>query len=225
MEWFLSKQAVIVAATALILAIASLIRAGADVIKAVVRLVEIFRRLFKGQGRTPEAEEEKERIMLRRGWLVAIGVLLTLVATAIFVGIVIAQSALPLNARLTKEAWDAFNRKEWHTAIQKADECISQFQDQADDMQTQLEKSGVTVPTGTVSKQEKDQILKRGPLNDVGTALWIKGQAAEKLGMNEEAKQAYQSASKYTFARCYDASYDGFWAPADTAKGRLKHLK
>jgi hypothetical protein len=80
------------------------------------------------------------------------------------------------------------------------------------------------VPTGRVSKREKDEILKRGPLNDVDTVFWIKGQAADKLGMNDDAKRAYQAAVKYT-ARCHDASYDGFWEPTVAAKARLKHLK
>lgn len=82
----------------------------------------------------------------------------------------------------------------------------------------------MNVPVGTVSKGEKEEILKRGPLNDVGTAYWIKGQAEEKLGKSDEAKQAYQEASRYMHARCYSPDEDQFWSPSYTAKLRLKHF-
>jgi hypothetical protein len=136
---------------------------------------------------------------------------------------VVAQN-LPPNAALATAAWNAFNKGDWSTAIHKADACITQFQDQADDQQAELEKKHAIVPSGTVSKQAGDEIVKRGPLNDVATVLWIKGQSLEKLGKTEDAKQAYHAAAKYTYARCYDASWDGFWSPSENALRRLRHL-
>jgi hypothetical protein len=174
--------------------------------------------LFSKKNRPTEGEKMTLRSVVGKKWLVL------LLAPLVGAGSALLAQKLPPNARLTKEAWEAFNNKDWQTAIKKADECIDQFKDDADDIQAQLEKDHASVGLGTVSAKEKADILKRGPLNDVGTAYWIKGQAEEKLGRNDDAKQAYQSASKYTYARCYDDSYDGFWAPADKARGRLRHL-
>jgi hypothetical protein len=227
-EWLLSRQAEIVAWTALLVATGNFIAAGRDLVRGVGWLFKVIRKPFGHKTELMHKPNPKgdDAPMRRRGLIIIItGLLFASLSGGIIMSRHVAAQNLPVNARLTKEAWDAYNKGDWHTAILKADECINQFQYQADDQQAQLEKRGAIVPLGTVSKPAKDEILIRGPLNDVGTAFYIKGQAMERTGKIEDAKLAYQAASKYTYARCYDSSFDGFWSPSDTAKGRLRHLK
>lgn len=223
-EWLLSRHAEFAQWTILLLAVANFLAASERVIKRLGGVFRVTRKLFMHGEKGSEEEPKRGRPLMKTRRSLFLGLLFACAFVGLSTSRYLVAQKLPSNARLTKEAWDAFNDKDWQVAIKKADECIEQFKDQADDMQAQLEKSHATVPDGSVSRQEKDEILKRGPLNDVGTAYWIKGQAEEKLDRNDDAKQAYQEASKYTYARCYDDSYDGFWPPADRAKGRLKHL-
>jgi hypothetical protein len=171
-----------------------------------------------------EAKGGEIQMNRKRSIAITLGVMFAIPLAIIAASCPVVGQNLPPNAALTTEAWNAFNKGDWSAAIHKADACISQFQDQADDQQAELERKHATVPSGTVSKQAGDEILKRGPLNDVATALWIKGQSLEKLGKIEDAKQVYHTAAKYTYARCYDTSWDGFWSPSENALRRLRHL-
>jgi tetratricopeptide (TPR) repeat protein len=62
-------------------------------------------------------------------------------------------------------------------------------------------------------------------LNDVGTCLFIEGQAHEKAGRTAEAKAAYRRLVKaYGFAQCWDEK-GWFWKPAQAAADRLDVLE
>src|SRR5205823_5634077 len=120
----------------------------------------------------------------------------------------------PLNARLTLESWTALNRGDYEQAIAKADECIRIYVAAANELQTQLQNVQAPQPDPgrPQNDEEKNSILRRGPLNDVATAFFIKGRAAEALGRRDLAIQAYQSALKYSYARCWDPK-GWFWSP------------
>jgi hypothetical protein len=57
-------------------------------------------------------------------------------------------------------------------------------------------------------------------LNDVGACLFVKAQAAEKLGKTKETLAAYQQLVELSYARVYDPN-GFFWSPADAATARL----
>lgn len=249
----LGAQAHMATWTALLLALVALVSAVAKVVEAIEKLMLTVRKIFRGPveevngsmtTRTQEQQKKRAfasllvaslltaiarviipRTQAQRKRRVLLGIALAIVGLSIPGSRYFVAQKLPPNVRLTTEAWEAFNRGDFGTTIQKAQECIDKFQDEADDEQKQLEKDHVTVPKGVVSKEQKEEIVRRGPLNDVATCFFVKGQAAEKLGQNDEAKQAYTAATKYPYARGFDPSWDGFWSPADAARGRLKHLK
>ena len=152
------------------------------------------------------------------------GVFLILVSAAIF-SVRATQPSLPLNAELTNAAWEAFNKGNYEQAISASQKCINEFKGSADREQKELESSKTPLPPkGRVSEVIKKTILDRGLLNDVATCYFIKGRSAEYLGRIDEAKQSYQEASKYTFARCWDPK-GWFWAPSEAAQDRLSTLK
>lgn len=135
------------------------------------------------------------------------------------------SETLPLNVQLTNQAWEAFNNDDHERTLSYAQRCIDEFLGGAERKQLQLETEKAALPpTGTVSEQEKEAISALGLLNDVATCLFIKGRCEEALGHKEEATKAYQAASKYTYARCWDPK-GWFWSPSEAALDRLSVLK
>jgi hypothetical protein len=132
---------------------------------------------------------------------------------------------LPLNAQLTKAAWDAYAKGLYEMAITNADKCIDEFGGQAERQQEALTAAKATPPTmGAPSETEKAATMSRGLLNDVATCYYIKGRAAESVGRQQIAKQAYSSAMKLSYGRCWDPGGGFFWSPAEAASDRLKRL-
>ena len=122
-------------------------------------------------------------------------------------------------------AWRAFNNREYSQAIAAADQCVDALRGEADRMQAQLQGSNAAdPPVGSVTSAVRSTILARGPLNDVATCLWIKGRAAEATGQVAVARQAYEAAARYTYARTWD-SRGWFWAPAVDARDRHARLR
>jgi hypothetical protein len=129
-----------------------------------------------------------------------------------------------------KKAWDAFNGAKYESAIKFAEQCIDNFGKAADRAQEKLESENEPLPpTGKVSGAEKDKIFKRGLLNDVATAYFIKGRSAEYLyktggpkstEYKDMAKEAYEATCRYKHARTWDVK-GWFWSPCEAASDRL----
>ncbi len=139
-------------------------------------------------------------------------------------------SALMAEEQCLKDAWNAFNKKDYEKAISFSNDCIDNFGKAASRIQKELDSQKVTVPpTGAVSDAEKDRIFKRGLLNDVATAYWIKGRSAEYLyrqgGPKKDeykkmAEEAYKETCKYKHGRTWDPK-GWFWSPCEAASDRL----
>ena len=118
---------------------------------------------------------------------------------------------------LTGKAWKALADKNYKDAVTYSKMCVELFEKQAVEMQKELKEP---VPQG-----DNDAIHKKGALNDVGTCLYIMGQAFEKQDKNTEAVAAYkQLTEKVPFAQCWDPQ-GWFWKPAAAAKDRIEALK
>lgn len=131
----------------------------------------------------------------------------------------------PRNVELTNAAWTVYKRGDFAAAITAADRCARRFKDEADKAQDELQKKHApTPPTGKVSAEQKKAVLDQGVLNDVATCYWIKGNSAQKLHRDDEAKDAYKAATRYSYARTWDPK-GWFWSPAEDAADRLQDLK
>jgi tetratricopeptide (TPR) repeat protein len=135
----------------------------------------------------------------------------------------------PPNVRLTTAAWEFYNAEKYDEAIKSAEKCIDDFQASAWVEQEALEKSKAPMPPvgkvgEEVSQGDKETILNRGVLNDVAACWFIKGRSLEKLKREKEAISAYQEAAKYTYARAWDPSWNGFWSPAKSAGDNASFL-
>jgi len=132
---------------------------------------------------------------------------------------------LATNVQITLEAWTAFRAGDNETAFAKADQCIRQFRDVADRIQTRLDAEKQSLPKGKASPTDKKRVDQYEVLHNVARCFLIKGLAEEKLNHLEAARTAYAEAKKYKHARIHDPATDSFWSPAEKAAERLADPK
>jgi hypothetical protein len=121
------------------------------------------------------------------------------------------------SATLTSKAWKALGDGKPADAVAYARKCVEMYEKQAADMQKDLK--------APVPAEDKEAVSSKWALNDVGTCLYIMGQALEKQDKGKEAVAAYkQLVEKLPYAQCWDPK-GWFWKPADAAKTRIKSLE
>jgi hypothetical protein len=114
---------------------------------------------------------------------------------------------------LTTKAWEAVAAGDPATALEATAKCQELYAAEAGRQQAAL---------ADFLPPEKGHDA--WALNDVGTCLFIEGQAHEKAGRTADAQAAYRRLVKdYGFAQCWDAK-GWFWKPAQAAADRLETL-
>jgi len=140
---------------------------------------------------------------------------------------------LPKQEEMVVEVERAYDRGQFQNAIDRARAVITEFERSAKREQSALEDRAApqfsegTVPWGKIWASR--EVFSHGSLNSVGVAWLMIGRSQEGLGNQCEARQAYEAASKYTYAEAWDpqswpirgwSPYGFFWSPADDAKDR-----
>lgn len=116
---------------------------------------------------------------------------------------------------LVQKAWVALARKDLKSVILYARKTEELYGDKARAMQHSL-KQEIDSPLAF-----KQNTFNYWALNDVGTALFILGEAYRKTGHWQEADDVYWKIIKeYNYAQCWKR-LGGFWKPADVAQKRL----
>ena len=116
--------------------------------------------------------------------------------------------------QVAAKAWDALAKKDWDGATQLADRAVKTWGRQARNMNRELQ----TLPKG-------DAVKTFANLNEVGTCLWIKGEALRQEGDPTAAMITYKTLiAQYEYAQAWDNK--GFWwQPAEAARKRLAKFK
>ncbi len=116
--------------------------------------------------------------------------------------------------QVTAKAWDALAKKDWDSAVRLADQATNTWGGQA-----KATNNGLTaLPKG-------DAVKKFANLNEVGTCLWIKGEALRLKGDPTAAMIAYKTViGHYEYAQCWD-NEGWWWQPADAARKQLAKFK
>jgi tetratricopeptide (TPR) repeat protein len=137
-----------------------------------------------------------------------------------------AMRVKPRNEVITKAAFDAYNQGDYETARDRADECICEYREDAEQLQALFVEEGTPKPPqGSVTRHVRLQILKNGLLNDVASCLWLKGRCAQKLGRTEEARRAFEQSMQLYYARCWDPNLKTFWSPPRVAGCDLARME
>ncbi len=120
------------------------------------------------------------------------------------------------SATLTKKAWDALGKNDLKSVEIFTNKCIDQFGGKAKEMQDSL--------TG-YPWESNEKIFSYWALNDVGTCLFIKGEAYRNASRTDDAKKAYRDLiDSYSYAQCWDPN-GWFWKPAEAAQQKLDELE
>lgn len=116
---------------------------------------------------------------------------------------------------LVGQAWKALAKGDAQVVAAYVDKTVELYAAQARKMQESL----VEYPW-----ESKEKIFEYWALNDVGTALFIKGEALKKAGEPQAAKSAYQKlVGEYFYAQCWDPQ-GWFWKPAEAAQQALDEI-
>ncbi|MFH1655690.1 MAG: tetratricopeptide repeat protein [Candidatus Omnitrophota bacterium] len=116
---------------------------------------------------------------------------------------------------LASKAWQSLGSEDIEAVLAYTNKCIELYGEEAEKMQASLDD----FPAG--SNQE---IFSYWALNDVGTCLYIQGEAYLKADMLEEAKDAFNILiNQYSYAQCWDPK-GWFWKPAEAAREKLRGL-
>jgi len=109
---------------------------------------------------------------------------------------------------LLNQAWNAFAHNDIKGVVIYTDKIIELYGEEAREQQAKLK----SFPAGS-----KEEIMLYDKLNNVGTALYIKGEAYQRLNKKEEAIDAFSELiSNYSYSQQWDEK-GGFWKPAQVA--------
>jgi tetratricopeptide (TPR) repeat protein len=116
---------------------------------------------------------------------------------------------------LATKAWDALNKQDLESVDAYVNKCLELYSDEATEMQKSLNE---------YPWESKEKIFSYWALNDVGTCLFIRGEAYKNAGNKAEAAKAFKElVDKYSYAQCWDPQ-GWFWKPAEAAQQKLDEL-
>ncbi|HLF19041.1 MAG TPA: tetratricopeptide repeat protein [Candidatus Omnitrophota bacterium] len=116
---------------------------------------------------------------------------------------------------MTVQAWKSLDVSDYESVKAYTNKVIEMYDDQAKKMQASLTE---------YAWETKEKIFSYWALNDVGTSLFIQGEALKRQGKNAEAKQIFERlVNDYYYAQCWDPK-GWFWKPAEGAQQALDEL-
>lgn len=116
---------------------------------------------------------------------------------------------------LLNNAWKALEEKDLDQVLYFTNKCLELYGQQARRYQSILKE----YPSG-----KKEDILFYWPLNDVGTALYVKAEGYRKAGYVHRATAVYNEIiDNYSYSQCWIPS-GGFWKPSEEAKSKIAIL-
>jgi tetratricopeptide (TPR) repeat protein len=116
---------------------------------------------------------------------------------------------------LATQAWKALAKDDTSAVVAYTNKVLQLYEDKAKQMQQSLTE---------YPWESKDKIFSYWALNDVGTALFIQGEALKKSGKAKEAKDVYKKlVDNYFYAQCWDPN-GWFWKPAEAAQQAIEEI-
>ncbi|MEI8010916.1 MAG: tetratricopeptide repeat protein [Candidatus Omnitrophota bacterium] len=116
---------------------------------------------------------------------------------------------------LAAKAWGALSGKDLKSVEMYVNKIVELYGAKAKEMQASLKE---------YPWESNAKIFSYWALNDVGTGLFILGEAYQNAGRTEDARQAFRRViQEYLYAQCWDTQ-GWFWKPAEAAQKKLAEL-
>ena len=119
------------------------------------------------------------------------------------------------SSTLVQKAWAALAANDLKAVEAYANKTLELYAGKAKDMQASLKE---------YPWESKEKTFSYWALNDVGTALFILGEAYQNAGKKEDATKAYKRViNEFFYAQCWDPG-GWFWKPSEAAQQKLGEL-
>lgn len=117
---------------------------------------------------------------------------------------------------IVRKMWESFSKKNLEEVVAYGMKLERLYGKTAKDMQ---------LPLKDYPQPPPEKIHMFWALNDVGTGMFVLGEAYNAANMKAEAKVAYQKVIKdYFYAQCWDPQ-GWFWKPADAAQQKILEIE
>jgi tetratricopeptide (TPR) repeat protein len=117
---------------------------------------------------------------------------------------------------IVAKLWESLNKKDLDAVIAYNNKLVGVYAEAARKMQASMTEYAWESP---------EKIHSFWALNDVGTGMFILGEAYRAAGKNAEAAAAYKEVvNNYLYAQCWDTN-GWFWKPAEAAQQKLVELE
>ncbi len=119
------------------------------------------------------------------------------------------------STQLVQKAWASMAANDLNAVEAYVNKIMELYSAKAKDMQASLKE---------YPYESKEKTNSYWALNDVGTALFVLGEAYRQAGKKEEAADAYKKLiDEYFYAQCWDPK-GWFWKPAEAAQQKLGEM-
>jgi tetratricopeptide (TPR) repeat protein len=119
------------------------------------------------------------------------------------------------SSQLVQKAWAALAANDLKGVETYANKTVELYAGKAKDMQASLKE---------YPWESKEKTMSYWALNDVGTALFILGEAYQNAGKKDQATSAYKRViNEFFYAQCWDPG-GWFWKPSEAAQQKLGEL-
>lgn len=119
------------------------------------------------------------------------------------------------SSQLVQKAWAALAANDLKAVEAYANKTVELYAGKAKDMQASLKE---------YPWESKEKTMSYWALNDVGTALFILGEAYQNTGKKDQATGAYKRViNEFFYAQCWDPG-GWFWKPSEAAQQKLGEL-
>jgi len=119
------------------------------------------------------------------------------------------------SSTLVQKAWAALAANDVKGVEAYVNKAVDMYGGKAKDMQAALKE---------YPWESKDKIFSNWALNDVGTALFILGEAYQNAGKKDQATSTYKRViNEFFYAQCWDPG-GWFWKPAEAAQQKIGEL-
>jgi len=116
---------------------------------------------------------------------------------------------------LVQKAWAALAANDLSAVQAYVNKAVDLYGGKAKDMQASLKE---------YPWESKEKTMSYWALNDVGTALFILGEAYQNAGKKDDATKAYKRViNEFFYAQCWDPG-GWFWKPSEAAQQKLGEL-
>ena len=117
---------------------------------------------------------------------------------------------------IVQKAWGALAKKDLNAVIAYVNKNYDLYGARAKEMQASLKE---------IPWESQDKIFSFWALNDIGTSMFILGQAYRNAGKTAEALATFkQLVSDYPYSQCWDTQ-GWFWKPAEAAQQQIIELE